>query len=930
MKRGWKISVTGLIGLLLAVGLALPVCAQGQTPTQPGRVPTLQPTPIGGEGQQGLGARTPGTGLGRRRLSTQQTKPGQKLKTEKPGTALEGEKAEQKPAEEKKPAAPAKRPPAGTKTVQGPAAGKAAVRTVAPGAAAGVTIKGGANFEPIMAKPLEYGDVPDVGEPLTETGPMSVKEFLNLIATATEWNILVTEKAQGINLQFWLVNTKPKKALEILKFHGIHYQYDPESQYLYVMTREERVQQQYGAIENETFIAQHVSVSYLQSLLESLLSTSGRIIADSRTGHIYVWDTKDNLAKMKETVKELDVPLQNMTFTVQHADLSDVESVLSTFKTDAGAVVADPRTGQILVWDMPDTLRQMKEVVAQIDVPLQSKVFKLQHINAEDVSDSVETLLSERGSIQVDPRFNTLIVTDLPTRQELVAELLETLDKKLDTRTWTVKYAEPDFIAEQVEVILPENSGVIAVNEDIHQVTVTALPERLDEIDKLIQTWDIKRKQVQIEAYLLSASSNVARKLGVNWSYFDRSGNAPMSLRYGSQTPNYATAGSDGTPRFQVGQLPYVNPLETPILGNAIEDVAGNPLIEGFRGNRVSAVIDYLDDKGDVDVLSHPRVTVQDGEEAMFQRTSMVPYVSSTSYSSYGYGYGTTSQRDTESSYAGGRPSNRIEFIEVGTILSVVPRITEDNNILLDISAEESTYQMREVVGASETSTVPEKMQNRAETQVLVHDTQTIVIGGLRTGNLSDSVQKIPFLGDVPVIGRAFRNTKKERKDQELLVFITTTLVDEYTFPEAEQLATVDEKLSDDFRRDDKNDWKRLSDGLGLDKNEISISIGQNGNMHSDGSPMTFEQVRARIAAVSNPQQAKVVLRQHPRAPSNVAQEISDLAREAGIAVEFDKRFMPFVPANRPEEKTSQEGNASEEGVKVPAPENGGGGESAP
>ncbi len=754
-----------------------------------------------------------------------------------------------------------------------------------------MSVKGEASYEPIQNKPILYGEVPDVGEPITVTGPMTIDEFLETISYATEWDILVSQEAQKIALQFWIAEATPKRALEILKFHDVYYEFDPEAQYLYVMTTQEYLDKEYGAVEHEEFTAQYVDVTYLESMISSLSSSKGRIITDPRTTHIYVWDTKDNLDKMRETVREIDVPLERAEFSVQHADIADIESIISSLLSPTGTLITDPRTGKIIVWDIPDSLNRMRQTLGKLDVPLESRVFKLRHVDASVLVESIEILLTERGLIQVDPRFNTLIVSDLPTRQSLIAQMIETLDKELETRTWVIKYGDPDIIAEEVEVLLPEDMGIITVNEDIHQITITALPERLDEIDKLIKTWDIKRKQVQIEAYLLTASSDIARRLGIDWAYFDSSGDAPFSIATGAAVPNYTAPGTGSGQRFQLGQLPRAIPLRNWVTGDPITDINGNALIEGFAENRISAVIDYLDDKGVVNVLSHPRVTVQDGAEAMFQRTSMVPYVTSTTY-----GYSGQYSQGEDRYY---RPSNRIEFIEVGTILSVVPRIAEDGNILLDIGAEESTYQMREVVGASETSTVPEKMQNRAETQVLVHDSQTIVIGGLRTDNIMDSVQRVPFLGDIPLLGRVFRNSKKEHRNQELLVFITTSLVDEYTCPETERLAKVEETIGQTARHDQKNIWKRTGDEFLRGKNEIGISIGQSGHIHSGGAPATLEKLREKFFALSLPQNTTVVVREHPRAPSHVAREVTEIALEAGLKVEFDDRLIPFVPAYR-------------------------------
>src|SRR5690606_12435128 len=119
---------------------------------------------------------------------------------------------------------------------------------------------------------------------------------------------------------------------------------------------------------------------------------------------------------------------------------------------------------------------------------------QIAHVDAENLIDILGALLSDRGLIQVDPRFNSLIITDLPTRIARMEEVIGTLDKPLDRRTWVIKYADLDFIADQIETFIPAEMGEVILNEDVHQVTVAGLPERLDKIESMIDVWDIKRQ----------------------------------------------------------------------------------------------------------------------------------------------------------------------------------------------------------------------------------------------------------------------------------------------------------------------------------------------------------------------------------------------------------------------------------------------------
>lgn len=800
------------------------------------------------------------------------------------------------------------KPPSGLALLQGVRAGISgtppAGGPAAPGAVGGaaVSMQGQGLYEPVYQREVEYGVLPDVGEPMTLPGPMAVSEFLDAIHLATNWNILVTPAAQAVQLLFWIIDKKPADAMEVLKFHDIFYEYDEKTGFLRVMTKDEWLVKEYGTVMPHEFQVKYADVTYIESMLSSLLSGTGRLLTDQRTGRIYIWDMEDNLKQMVTTVEELDVPLQKAEFLVKNADLADIETVLSSMLSPNGSIVSDPRTGQLFVWDAPTILEKMEATATRLDVPVESRTFAAEYVNAEDLIDSLEPLLSERGLIQLDPRTNALVATDLPTRLDRMGELVKTLDVQMETRTWVIKYADLEFIADEIEDLIPDKMGQIIINEDVHQITITGLPARLDQIDELVKTWDIKRKQVLIEAFIVEVDSEVERQFGVNWSYFDSTGNAPIAIHSGSGFTALATAPGSGQ-TMSVGQLPYAVPaygaLEVDSTGAivrpALTNLDGKAVIDKLAGNNLGVTLRYLDSKNKATILSSPRVVVQDSEEAVFENATRVPYVSATSnaYPYYGNQTG-TGNNPVYPYYSGGM--NRVEFIDVGTILSVLPRITEEANILLDISAEDSSYRDKEIKNNDQTSTVPEKTVRRAETQLRIHSGETVVLGGLRRSRSANAVTRTPLLGDLPLLGRLFRNPSRSSSNDNLLIFITTTIVDEFTHPESELLVKAEEVISGDTRHNEKDLWGRIRGRVSKDENEIAVSVGQSGTIYSEGKRVTFENFRKNLLETKDPGGKTVVLRRHPRAPEAVINGIEQAAREAGLEVEHDDNAVPLVP----------------------------------
>lgn len=728
---------------------------------------------------------------------------------------------------------------------RGAVGARATVRTITSPARGARGVAGKEAFQPLQGRPLEYTDVPDVGEVITLDAadrPLPVIEFLDALARATGWNIVSSQGLEEKTVRFWVKEIRPRDAMEVLRFHGIYYEFNPETKFLYVMTQEEFLSRQYGAIHKQEFDIKHADAVDMETILTSLLSPNGRIVSNPRSGSLIVWDTEANLAEMRAAVK-------------------------------------------------------------QFDVPLEPRVFALKHLQADLVLESVATMLSERGSVTADSRVNALVVNDLPSRQEQVARVLEMLDRELETKTWTLNYADVEAVAERLQSIVPEEMGAITWDEDSHQVSVTAIPERLAEIDKLMKAWDIKPKQVQIEAYLVSAGTEVTRDLGINWTYFDEKAGTPISILSGGTTRsifdedgNLVLRDDQNNPiaqRAMIGTLPYRVPLRNPATSEIIRDAYGNIVFDPeYKGNRISALLDFLERKGEVKILSRPRVTVRDGQEAKFESTTDEPYQEG-GYSQYGVA-------DTDNPNYNRVIPLRVNFITWGTILTVKPRINEEGNILMEIEAEDSTADTANVEVGDQQSTIPRKQQNRTETQVLVNNGQTIVIGGLRSARLEDNVDKVPILGEVPVVGRLFRSTRKGHRDRELMVFLTPSIVAEYTQPEAERLADFEEAASKRLRITAKPFLMRVEDKLRRGKQEINVSIGQSGEMHSEGEPVTLDDLKAVFDAVKFPSLKKVIIRQHPDAPPDVAKSVCEAVGEAGLSVQFDEGAYPFVPSSPP------------------------------
>jgi type II secretory pathway component GspD/PulD (secretin) len=403
-------------------------------------------------------------------------------------------------------------------------------------------------------------------------------------------------------------------------------------------------------------------------------------------------------------------------------------------------------------------------VLASLDVELEPTAFYLKYAQADDMLDDIEPMLSERGIVQSDPRTNQLLVTDVAEHIDKIAAVIAKLDVETAKETFVVKHAEPDDIRTLLETFLPETS-IITADERTRQVAVTTVADRIDQVRELVAQWDRKMQQVAIEAYILTANTERVRELGINWAYFENVGDKPVVLQRGTVNLD-PTSALSLTERVLIGELPGAGQV--------------------IAGSHLSAVIDLLAKDNDTDILANPRILVNDGEVATFKNITKEPYQESGYHGGYYGGLG-------ESGYV---VPGRIQFIDVGTTLDVTPMINEDGWIDMEIAAEDSTAVQREIQsGTGFTTTVPVKTENSIITRVLLQSGETIVIGGLRVDSATKTVDKIPFFGDIPVLGHAFKSTRRDAEDRELLIFIRPEIVTEPSETETELMNEFQQEI---------------------------------------------------------------------------------------------------------------------------------------
>lgn len=359
--------------------------------------------------------------------------------------------------------------------------------------------------------------------------------------------------------------------------------------------------------------------------------------------------------------------------------------------------------------------------------------FKLKYTKPESVFKVLDALKSEIGKVIVDEESGTVVILDTPEKVDTMARLIVNLDRPTITKTFPLQYAKAKDVQAALSSRLDsKKTGTISADERNNQVIVTALSERMKEIEDLIKGLDKRTRQVSLEAKIIKVVLSDDFDMGVDWDkVFRDSGMHGFNL--------------DGAFAFPSTKTNFFK------------------IAAGDATKSYSAVLKVLQEFGETRNLSSPSIAVIDGQEANIMIGTKEAYVTTT----------IETGGNTSTSAA------QVQFVDVGVMLRVTPTINDEGYITLKVRPEVSSVDrtINYQIAPDVTNTVPVVATTTAETTVMVKDGRTIIIGGLRKDEKKKTVDKVPFLGDIPFFGAPFRKVSEELEKQEIVVFLTPHII---------------------------------------------------------------------------------------------------------------------------------------------------------
>ncbi|HRD67544.1 MAG TPA: type II secretion system secretin GspD [Candidatus Competibacter sp.] len=490
---------------------------------------------------------------------------------------------------------------------------------------------------------------------------------------------------------------------------------------------------------------QNVSAAQIVPILRPLIPPQGHLAAYTPTNVLIISDSAANVERIASIIARVDLASNEEVEIVplRHASATEIVRVLSALEQSkarndpAAAVgtparmVADERSNSILLSGDKASRLRLRTLISHLDTP-------------------------------VDSGGNTQVVYLRYAKAKELVTVLQGVSKNLSSEA--SRNAPMPGQGQAPPGGSSGSSGVslvdIQADEATNSLVITAPPELIRSLRTVIAQLDVRRAQVLVEAVIAEISAEKTAELGVQWGV---AGNNAI-----------------GFTNFDAGASSLVNVLglakQVEIgLSNDKLDLSNASVPQGLQlgvgGGNFGALISALAKDADTNVLSTPTIVTLDNEEAEIIVGQNVPFVTGT----YTTSTTSTSTDGSSSGLQSGGPFQTIQRQDVGITLKVKPQINEGNAVKLEIAQEVSNV----VTSANAATQGPTTNKRAIKTKVLVEDGQILVLGGLIDDQLNESAQKVPLLGDVPLLGNLFRYRNTSKIKRNLMVFLHPVILRE-------------------------------------------------------------------------------------------------------------------------------------------------------
>lgn len=490
-----------------------------------------------------------------------------------------------------------------------------------------------------------------------------------------------------------------------------------------------------GEMVTRVFSLRHESAPQLQAALRSLVGPNGTFSADASSNTLIVTDYADNLASLEQVIASLDVPSvdEPVLIPLRYVSAKELAALVTRVFApmpgqapgggiDLLQIAVDERSNSLIVRGRDRSLvGKVQNLAATLDVPTpvagNVHVIYLKNAQAVEVAKTLRNILaSDTGS-----------VTQTAAGQPATTQLA----------TATATSSSQDL-----------GPGMVQADPGSNALIITAPEAVFANLKAVVEKLDVRRAQVLIEALIVEVSADKAAEFGIQW------------IGAGTVSSDNTLGGLFGnsSPGTNIG---VITAAATSGTTAGLLGIASGLTVGFLKGESFGVLARALETEAGGNILSTPSLLTLDNEEAKISVGSNVAFA--------------TGSFTTPASASDGlsNPFTTFERQDVGLTLKVKPQISEGGTVRMVISQEVS--QLRPSPGTDPTLASTDKRS--IDSTVLVDDGQVVVLGGLIQDQMTDGEDRVPFLGDLPVVGQLFRYSNRKRTKTNLMVFLRPMIV---------------------------------------------------------------------------------------------------------------------------------------------------------
>ena len=518
----------------------------------------------------------------------------------------------------------------------------------------------------------------------------------------------------------------------------------------------------------------------------------------------------------KEDTGEVTDKIVTQLIPLKYADPDELKKLFTPLVSKNSVVIAYPATNLLIITDVLSNINRLMQIIKEVDVEenvSEITVIPVEYATATEVAKTLDTIFegattrrtstaspSRRrtpaqaaavetgpalGEVKIiaDERTNSLIIIASGYDTQKVKSLVVILDKEIprgsgNINVYYLQHANAEELS-KVLTSLPDKTDNAAekgkaptISKEVQIVSdkatnslvITASKADYAVLEEVIKKLDIPRRMVYLEALIMEVNAEKDFEVGVEWV-------GAFKYNFFGDDEGLVFGG------YRPGDSPNIPSLENPSLSKGFTMGVISEYIEinGQLFPSLGAVLNAYKQDSDVHIISTPQILTTDNQEAEIKVGQNVPYI--------------TSQNTTASS----NDYTNYEYKDVGVTLKITPQINQENVVRLEVYVE--VIKLKSDV----LTNTPTTFKRTAQTTVIVQDKNTLVMGGIIGDDVTDTINKIPLLGDIPVLGWLFKSKSQSVERVNLYIFLTPRIIRN---PSEAQAVTLEKRNSANYHHE--------------------------------------------------------------------------------------------------------------------------------